>query len=308
VRGTALLIAAVVALGIAATVDALRNGDDEEAAPEPTTTRRVEVAPSSADELRAAGVSGTVFFTVRVDEGCELHALRLPALQEIGSFLFDLCRFDISSEGTIVAGPRCPGRAIEVREVGAVGGSTDHFRGCAPAWKPNGELTFVRDGDVVTPTKTLVRNVARFARNALGAGSRLSVRQLAWLTSTRVAALVASHDDVPDVVVMVERGRQVSEPIFVGGGSEFYVSQRSQEILIADRGFGVQVYGRDGRFLSANRFTFNDVGAVAESPEGRWVALARPGNICIYDDKEPRPRIRAPVACLPFDAIDLAWR
>jgi hypothetical protein len=308
VRGTALLIAAVIAVGIAATVDALRGSGAVPVPAETTTTDRTTTAPSPADEFRAAGVSGLIFFTLRVDEGCELHALRLPALQEIGSFLFDLCRFDISSEGTIVAGRRCPGRAIEVREVGAVGGSSDRFRGCAPAWKPNGELTFVRDGDLVTPTKTLVRNVARFARNALGAGSRLSVRQLAWLTSTRVAALVASPDNVADVVVMVERGRQVSEPIFVGEGSEFYVGQRSQQIFIADRGFGVQVYGRDGRFVSANRFTFNDVGAVAESPEGRWVALARPGNICIYDDKEPRPRIRAPVACLPFDAIDLAWR
>jgi hypothetical protein len=99
----------------------------------------------------------------------------------------------------------------------------------------------------------------------------------------------------------------VSEPIFVGERSQFYVSQRSQEILIADRGFGVQVYGRDGRFVSANRFTFSDVGAVAESPEGRWVALARPGNICIYEDTEPPPRIRTPIGCLPFDAVDLAW-
>jgi hypothetical protein len=308
-RKSAPLLAVVIAIGIAATVDALRSGGEkaapEQVAPEPTTTRPVQSAPSPADEFREAGVSGTVFFTVRSDEGCELHALMLPDLAG-GSFLFDWCRFDVSSEGTIVAGPRCPGRAIEVREVGAVGGSSERFRGCAPAWKPNGQLTFVRDGDVVTPTKTLVRDAARFARQALG--GRLSVREFAWLSNTKMAVLVASSVGFADVIVIIEGGRQVSEPIYVDAGSTFDVSQGSQEILSVGRDFGVQVYDWRGAFVAANRFTFSDVGAVAHSPEGRWVALARPGNICIYEDTEPPPRIRTPIDCLPFEAIDLAWR
>jgi hypothetical protein len=192
--------------------------------------------------------------------------------------------------------------------VGAVGGSSDRFRGCAPAWKPNGELTFVRDGDVVTPKgDVLVDDVARFAQNALDRGNRLAIRQLAWLSDTSLAALVYARPVDSGVVIVVEGDRAVSEPIFVDRQATIKVLRHSEEIFVGGD-FGGQVFDRHGNFVSASRFPFADIAAVAESPGGRWFAVARPGSVCIYEEIDPPPRERFPITCLEADAVDLAWR
>jgi hypothetical protein len=72
--------------------------------------------------------------------------------------------------------------------------------------------------------------------------------------------------------------------------------------------FGGQVFDPQGNFVSASRFPFADLAAVAESPGGRWFAVARPGSVCIYEETEPPPREYFPITCLEADAVDLAWR
>jgi hypothetical protein len=306
VRWSILIVAALIAIGIAAAVDALRGSG--RASPPETTTRETAASPPPAREpaesLRGAGVTGTLYFTLRTAEGCVLDTLALPDLEEGGASQLDWCGFDVSPEGHIVTGPPCPGRRVDMH---SADGSLYSYRGCAPAWRPEGTLTFVRNGDVVTSTETLVRKVARFARGALGRGSRLSVQELAWLTDVRLAVRVASPAVGTDVVIVLERGRPVSEPLFLEPTAQLHISHATEEILVATEGGGVQVFDPGGNFVSASRFQFGSIGAAAYSPNGRWVALARQGNLCIYEETDPPPRERFPLTCLPFDVVDLAW-
>jgi hypothetical protein len=298
VRGTALLVAAVIALGIAATVDALRSDDGRE---QPPVTATASTSPQA--ELRRADVTGTLYFAVR--NPCEVRGVRFPDLSDAVSFTSEFCRFDVNSIGAVVEGPRCPGEGVRVQRMGE---RSRGFPGCAPAWRPNGDLTVVLDGDVVDEEKVLIEDVAHFAQDALGRGSRLAVQQIAWLTEERVAVVVTTRAVVSAVVVVVEEGRPVSEPIFAEIDANVEVSADGEEFFVEGDGVGVQVFNRQGAFVSGSRFNFVDVAAVAESPDGRFVALARPGNLCIYEQTEPPPREQFPVTCLPFDAVDLAWR
>ena len=298
-RGTALLVAAVVALGIAAAVDALRRDDGREP---PRGSATSSTSPQA--ELRRADVTGMLYFAVR--NPCEVRGVRLPDLSNAVSFTSEFCRFDVNSAGAVVEGPPCPGDGVRVQRIGE---KSREFPGCAPAWRPNGDLTFVLDGDVVDDEEEiLIEDVARFARHALGRRSRLAVRQLVWLTEERVAVVVATRNVVPAAVMVVEDGKAVSEPIFVESDANVEVSVDGEELLMEGDGVGVQVFNRRGAFVSGSRFNFVDVAAAAESPDGRFVALARPGNLCIYEEIEPPPRERFPVTCLPFDVVDLAWR
>jgi hypothetical protein len=299
VRGTALLVAALVALGIAATVDALRGDDGGEPPPGSATS-----STSPQAELRRADVTGMLYFAVR--NPCEVRGVRLPDLSNAVSFTSEFCRFDVNSDRAVAEGPPCPGDGVRVQRIGEM---SREFPGCAPAWRPNGDLTFVLGGDVVDDQeKVLIEGVARFAQNALGRGSRLAVQQLAWLTEERVAVVVTTRNVVSAAVVVVEDDRLVSEPIFAASDANVEVSADREEFLVEGDGVGVQVFNRRGAFVSGSRFNFVDVAAAAESPDGRFVALARPGNLCIYEEVDPPPRERFPVTCLPFDAVDLAWR
>jgi hypothetical protein len=302
-RSTWLLLAALIGLGLVATVDALRGGDRE-----PERGRGVATTSPAAD-LRRADVAGVLYLTVRSGGGCRLRALALPSLQDAASFELEWCRFDVSPNGNVVAGPPCPGRTFEIRSVDEL---SSGFQGCAPAWKPSGELTFVRDGDVLTPDgEILFENLVPLARRAFPAERSVllrHVREMAWLTDTRLVAVLRNPTgEVADVVVMLEGGKAVPGD-FIPAGSSVYVSREAQEIFVAYPTAGVGVYDRRGAFISQSRFTLPDIGAVAVSPDGRWVALARPGNVCVYRETKPPPRERFPVACLPFDAVDLAWR
>jgi hypothetical protein len=302
-RWTVPLLAVVIAIGIAATVDALRDGDDEADTSRPAAPG-TGAPPARAAKLRAAGVTGELYFTVETEAGCRLRALSLPTLQDAASFELSWCRFDLSRDGNVVSGPSCPGRTFEIRSVDELSGG---FQGCAPAWKPSGELTFVRDGDVLTPTgDVLVDDVARFARNALGRG-RLVVRQLAWLSDTRLAALIGARTANDGVVIVIEGDRAFSEPIFADRRTTLDVLRHSQELFVGGE-FGGLVFDEHGNFVTAGRFPFADLAAVAESPGGRWFAVARPASLCVYEQTDPPPREYFPITCLEADAVDLAWR
>jgi hypothetical protein len=186
-------------------------------------------------------VTGTLYFTLPAEEGCVPHTLALPGLEGANAFSLDRCEFDVSPRGDVLSGGPCPGTDIELRPLG---GPPRHLRGCAPAWTPDGELTYVRDGDVLTlGGGTFVHDVARFARNALGS-ENLAVQQVAWLIETRLAARVTARGVQPSVVVVIEEGKAVSEPLFADRDAQIEISQATEEILVTFTGGGVQVFGR----------------------------------------------------------------
>lgn len=311
-RWSLLLVAALVAIGVAASVDALRGGGELEpqgpGARETITEATTVVAPSPAEALSAAGVSGTLYFSLPVEDGCILHTLTLPGLDDAGAFLLDTCEFDVSPRGDLVTGDPCPGNVVEVRPAR---GAAQRLRGCAPAWKPDGELTFVRDRNVQTVEgEILVRNVARAGRPWFSARRQVTVRAMAWLTNTRVAVVLAGRRRFAGDVMIVFEGEKALPGGDVAPGATIYVDRSLQQIWVAHPGDefaapGVTTHTRSGAFLRTAPFRTNVNGFAAAGD--RWFALARPDNVCIYERRDPPPREEFPLTCLPFDVVDLAW-
>ena len=149
---TWLVLAAVLAVAAAAAADALRGGlrDRDVKATTPAAERRI-VPPGVP-----SGFMGTVFYSDPAD-GCRLHSLRLVGFTDAQPPNYSGCRFSLSPDGTraapegsvwsplggVVAVPRRRGvRARDRRPA-----QTIVVRGRAPAFKPNGTLTQVRDGE-----------------------------------------------------------------------------------------------------------------------------------------------------------------
>src|SRR5918995_4611207 len=83
---TALVVAAVVGVGVAAAVDAL----SEKRAPEAGPRREL------VDVLRDAGVRGTLTYS---DEACRLHAIRLPSLRAARAPTIESCEPHVPTGG-----------------------------------------------------------------------------------------------------------------------------------------------------------------------------------------------------------------
>jgi hypothetical protein len=315
VRWTIFIVAGLVVIGIAASVDALRGEPaarrpaEPEATTEETTTQRT---PTPGEVLSSAGVTGTLYFTLQVEDGCVLQTLSLPRLEGAATtFLINSCEFDVSPEGNIVTGPSCPGDGVRAGPPGA-GRTAQRFRGCAPAWRPDGELTFVRDGDVVTAGgEVLVRDLTRAGHPWFSRRRPVTVQALAWLTETRLAAILRGRSRFGghELLVFAE-GRRAFSGEEVAEAASLYVDRVRQEVWIAQPGDdfsppGVVVYTRSGAFLRTAPFRAN-VNAFAAASD-RWFALGRPDNICIHERRNPPPREEFPLTCLPFDVVDLAW-
>jgi hypothetical protein len=184
--------------------------------------------------------------------------------------------------------------------------------GCAPAWRPDGELTFIRDGDVVTAGgEVLVRDLARAGHPWFSRRRPVTVRALAWLTETRLAAILRGRSRFGghELLVFAE-GRRAFSGGEVTEGASLYVDRPRQEVWIAHPGDdssppGTTVYTRSGAFLRTTPFRAN-VNAFATASD-RWFALGRPDNICIHERRNPPPREEFPLTCLPWDVVDLAW-
>ena len=71
-----------------------------ESAPRLRAPPRPQACPHAGGDSQRCGVTGTLYFTLSVDEGCVLHTLLLPGLDDGGAFLVDRCQFDVSPQGT----------------------------------------------------------------------------------------------------------------------------------------------------------------------------------------------------------------
>jgi hypothetical protein len=321
IRATALLVAGVAVLALAATIDALRGDGDEKDPERPrpaTTTTGPTATESAAQELERAGVSGTLYLTIRSGPGCDYRATALPSLESAGSGFLQRCRFAVSPDGRRVAEvATCPdNRASLVRNL-LNPEVADAFRGCSAAWKPGGAFTYVSGGAVVVasidclgaagclrvviPRDAVARGVRR-----IGPGlDPASVAQIEWLTASRLAVVVRIDRDT-ESIVLFERRRpiQTVDPT-VPPHSHLEVDADRKEIHVGGRGLGgFFTFNFNGGFVDGDRIPFGDAAAIAYSPDGRWLALARPGNVCIY----PRVESDFPVGCIEGDAQDLAWR
>jgi hypothetical protein len=334
--GTWIVVAAVLGLGLVATVDAFR--DESEAPPAAPSTQPDE--PPGADErsiasrlLREQSIRGTLTY---LDEGCELRSVALPDLEERPVSIAPTvvvsppgessCRFSLSRGTAFGIGP-----AVPAPRAGLVAGCADgqvtvttrtrilvgRARGCAPAWKPDGVLTAVSGGEVVElaiaggggvaelkPRVLLSRDDLRRALSrAPWALPDPVVREVAWLRND-LAAVVARDRAVSDHVVALFRGSRL-----VGAPNSPYPPLSDLRVSPFGRFVAARIGGGPGMLMLDETGDLVSVGirtarAVAWSPDEAWTALATSDGVFVFQTGERAiSLIRLPIA-----ARDLVWR
>jgi hypothetical protein len=280
---TVLVVAFVAAVAAAGVVDALRR----------------ESPP--ARELR-----GTLFYA---DQRCRLAAVRLPTLARAPAPAVQACDFAVSPAGSRASSWSIWGSAEplvascgqdEVEIVSPRGPALGLVGGCAPAWGPRGELTFVRRGSVVAfPLHGRARVVLPrdWLRRALGLRRATQVVSAAW-TGPRGLAVVVRTSDKDDLVAVFAGSRLIASArpggrlgrVSVRADGKALIVARSDEVLQLDARLRVRAT-RTAR-------------AAAWSPDGSRLALATGTRVVVIDTATGRSVARP----LPLDAVALAWR
>jgi hypothetical protein len=307
-RGTALLVAAIVGLGVAAGVDALRGGDNPAGGGAASTSDQTTTG-SAAQKLASRQITGVLHFTVRVRPGqCALRSLALPGLEATSAVDVGSCRIATSPGGRVAVGGPCPGPDISV--LGPA--QPMRFRGCAPAWKSDGTLTFVRRNRMFEVENGCTRPAPADCLRLTPVRTRPGeiIRELAWIGDEQLAMLVDGPGRIRSVFVY-EAGLRLSGPGLSFPGLSYLHSLGPGRAVVRsgqppDGGLlTIDRRGRAGGFLSPALPGFlTDGRALAVSPDGAWVASTRVGAVYIYrlGDRRPLDPIR-----IDIDAVDLGW-
>jgi hypothetical protein len=338
---TALLVAGLVLLGVAALVDTVwKRAGDEPTGPRRQAMDEVAAPLAAHDEvdplrrrLEHAGVTGTLLYS---DRECVIHALELPTLERVRGPHDRSCRFNVSPDGWLgfgdeVTAPggfdtaRCEGgRTIKwTIGTGAERGPFLRLRGCEPAFHPEGGLTFVRDGMLLAggpcsrqPPSTKARSPVACSRVLLSradvaralarfpwiAGDHAAVRAAAWLDASRAAVVVRLMEaEGAGDFVAVFRGRRLLGEPYLAGAVDDLRPSPLGRYVAARTPSGVIVLDRSGTW----RLVTGPASAVAWSADERWIAIARAGAVTLADNLDLET---ARVVQVPVQAADLYWR
>jgi hypothetical protein len=318
-RGTWLVVGALIALGAIAAADALR-GPQEVVAPPGKTE---QPAPTVARPGEPAMI-GALYYSDANDE-CRLSGVTVP---DLGNPAFDpstgpppklrSCRFTMSPDGEAALqgdvewSPSGSLHARETRNAIRLGSARSNrmvrLRGRSPAFKPDGTLTYVRDeklvewrGRAVFSTRDLRRTMP--GQRSLGP---LTLRDVAWLTETRLAAVVGVDAGTPasrEFFAVIEGERVLAtNGGFFGEGHTIEASPGGAYFAEWFRNVLLGVRDRNGREMVLP--TVQGVRALTWSPDERWAAVATRFSVFLVRTHEGEARIRR----LPIVARDLAWR
>jgi hypothetical protein len=264
-----------------------------------------------AGRLRTDRASGVLYF---VDTACRLHALRLPSLAATPAPRDGGCRALVSPASAPPGWSLWPrntplaARCDEHRRVivsAASGPLLPMIGGCAPAWRPDGSMTYIRDGAIVQFPRTGRAQVLRSRSQLAGAleglpalwglGGWHAIR-VAWLSPARFAVLASNWSRS---VLAVFSGRRIV-------ALKAHVPSRVTELRGSPRGSyvvlgtarGVRVYDARRRDLRRVR-RFGILVSVAWSSDESWRAVAQEQKVLLVGPKVS--------VVLPLRALDLAW-
>jgi hypothetical protein len=303
-RGTALLVAAIVGLGVAAGVDALRGGSGP-AGGRGASTSDGTTAASTAQKLASRQITGVLHFTVRVRPGqCALRSLALPGLEATSAFDVGSCRIATSIGGRVAVGGPCPGGDISV--LGPA--QPVLLEGCAPAWKPDGTLTFVRHDRVIEFVKGCTGTAPAdcLRRTPIGVEPTDAIRELAWSDDEQLAMLLDSPGNSESVRVLVSGGGgRLARPVLSFPGLSYLRPFGRNRLMVraGPPGQGFLTID-DNRIATAFPRFLADGQALAVSPDGAWVASTSGGAVHVYrlGNRRPLDPVR-----IDIDAVDLGW-
>ncbi len=324
--GTTLVVAAIAALALVAAVDALVHRPAEPAKrvseaieqPEPPSE---DVHTPLEDDLYYSGLRGTLWISA---PDCRLSALTFPDLPPRPAAARS-CRLSVSHDLRLEAGgttlqpdgtlaARCDVYRTEVIDASSSSSAPEELDGCAPAWKPDGTLTYVLLGEVISRDR-LGRTETILTKNELWRAlhaadgvdpviESFSAHELVWLADDLLAATVRGYwphgSGSADFLVIFRGKRLVAPPALMAREIRYLDPSPRRSFLAAFAvGDGLHVIDRESRPVGVpvRRAT-----AIAWSPDEGWTAVASPASVLIYPTAEPRARLR-----LPLLARDLAW-
>ena len=310
---TWLTVGALCALGSFAAADALR-GDRAEVRVKENPPPRAQTV---ARELRLREPEGILYYS-DPDDGCRLHGLALPRLENAPPPDFSGCEFSLSPDTTAVLAGQVswsPRGGLYARdsdgmiELGSQGSQPSlRFPGTAPAFMPNGTFTYARGRTVVawaTDCPSHARLFTLPGDNATVRCRREVARlpnpatRLAWLARDRLTAVVRRPDRVSELLVLggerpltlLVSGRPLAPLEVSPAGTFFAVPDRRTLLLFSWDGTGIPIP------VDAAR-------AITWSPDERWAAVATENSVFAFRMHVPGE----PVRRLPIRASDLDWR
>jgi hypothetical protein len=334
---TWLLVGALAALGATAVADALRGHESKTEAKTTPTAIRPAGPLIPPNEPSGSAMSGVLYYSDPAD-GCRIHGIILPTLEAARVPKLRSCRFSLAASGQNgVPGEAAwsPHGGLYAREIDGMvelASPFSHealrFPGRAPAFKPDGTFTFVRQDVLVEWTTdcppgsslfTLTgdNTVARCRRvalspeelrRALPGGPKLGplpIKGLAWLSNTRLVAIVgdAGISGYRELLSVVESGEPVGPTISeFGEGLRVEASPRGSFFTAWYGSSLVTIRDRNGDLITFPPLP--RVAAVTWSPDERWTAVATRRSVFVFRTNESEARVRR----LPIVARDLAWR
>jgi hypothetical protein len=328
-RVSVLVVVVVAAIALAAGVDALLDDGSSEAGsepqPEPPSVSTTQAGGATNDVPLSDELGGVLYYT---NASCELQAIELPRQTPVEAPNWDECRFVLSPNGVRVSGAGSGwdrsadpvvGRVFEL-ENGTIQVSTDRgpdgepFGGTAPAWRPDGTLTYFADGayrawpdgDVVLSQRHLIRAMRTSPIPQLRRRfERFSMREATWLDDRRLAAILSGDgEDGREDMLAIYAGKRLLESHFdrPGGFTDLRVSPTGRYIAAKDSsGRLVLIQPGRGEVSSPGIVGYR---AIAWSPDDQWAAAAGEGGLFIFRPGSLGP----PEFELEVEANDLAWR
>jgi len=314
---TWLLVGALLVLGLLAARDALQS--EGSAAPQPTTTEdtiKAAAGPPAipgrtalVTQLKEIGAHGVLYVT---DVACRRFILRLPTLEwttsrELPGSDCGLWTRQPSDADFGLAARQVNADTIEVSS----GGWSFGFEGISPAFKPDGILTFVRDGRLrewtgrcpETARKVVfegLHDVARCDRPL--AGAPRDVREVAWL-SVRDYAVVAGPDGATSLEV-VRGGR--TERLFnsVGARMGALEASPSGRYVVVRLDGALTLFRTDGPPAPRPLPAGNELArSITWSGDERLAALATESSVQVFPSDAAGQAVRIPLA-----AAAVEWR
>jgi hypothetical protein len=308
-RWTALVVAGVCVLAAVGIADALRGGDagvSSEPAQRAVETSAEREPQGVSERLASREIRGLLYAAVRAGASCRVVVIALPTLSRSSLAEPASCRIRVSPTGRIAGGEPCAGPRSRFASQTGVG--IRRLEGCAPAWRPDGRLTFVsRSGDVVELVEPCasVRPCLRVVVPRREIPS--TPRDLAWLDADRLAVLVGGRFALDRSLAIFQNGRLVSNPLPCCPVRE-YLRAVEDTLLLPSRDAPGAVLGFDERGRLSLRPALPpflaDGLAFTGSPDGRWIASTLRGSVQIYSFEDERPI--DPIS-LDLRAVDLGW-
>jgi hypothetical protein len=315
---TWLVVGALAVIALFAARDALRQDAAAPAVQPARLDKRPHAPPSSdppvipgrdelARELRALGAGGFLYL---VDPQCRRFILRLPSLRWTASALpKGDCGTGQAPALDLRFGLSAVQEGAETIEVGLAPWRYS-FRGTAPAFKPGGTLTFVRDGtlyewsvrcpaEVATVSFRGLRTLSRCPRPVEGAPG--NVQEVVWLNDRDYAAIAGPERGTS--LLVVRRGRETS--LFNAIGIRVGALQASPggRFLAARLGGTLVYFQTAGGGTRAVPAEGGLARSIAWSPDDRYAAVAAELGIKITTSDSLRAGVE-----LPISAAALSWR